>query len=266
MTTPPFNVPAISTPYGNPFGKVIGAESVVAGFVPTDIASLFLWLDAEQGITLNGPDVAGWADQSGNGNLAFQGSASKQPFFNSTGIGSKPSVAFDASTFENMEVPDSPSIDITSSFTFYVVCNALSDAEAHFISRNQNLGYRWRLITGFKSAVIISDDGVGFEQEISPGSISSATDVILEVHYQVGGTVNFTQNGVALGGAQVNALSGVFSNSAILFIGSITAVSSFFDGDIAQILLYSTLLSTADRNNNISYLGNRYGISTTLIP
>lgn len=54
-------------------------------------------LDAAQGITLNGSNVSGWADQSGQGNDATQGTAADQPGWISIdgNFNSQPSVSAD---------------------------------------------------------------------------------------------------------------------------------------------------------------------------
>ena len=54
-------------------------------------------LDAAQGITLNGSNAAGWADQSGNGNDVLQGTAADQPGWNATdgNLNGQPSVVAD---------------------------------------------------------------------------------------------------------------------------------------------------------------------------
>ena len=47
---------------------------------------LKLWLKHDTGITLNGSDVSGWNDQSGNDNHAAQATASRQPEYDSSDI------------------------------------------------------------------------------------------------------------------------------------------------------------------------------------
>lgn len=60
---------------------------VYAGFQPTDIPGLVLWLDANDAstISLSGSDVTTWNDKSGNGNHVSQSSASLKPAYTPTG-------------------------------------------------------------------------------------------------------------------------------------------------------------------------------------
>jgi hypothetical protein len=64
-------------------------------FSPLSVASCFSWLRSDLGVTLNGTDVSGWADQSGNSNDAAQATIALQPPYNATDadFNSHPSIA-----------------------------------------------------------------------------------------------------------------------------------------------------------------------------
>jgi hypothetical protein len=69
----------------------------MALWTPAQLGSaLALWLDADDAstITLNGTDVAEWADKSGNGNHVSNGDAATQPPYLATGWNGKPTVSF----------------------------------------------------------------------------------------------------------------------------------------------------------------------------
>jgi hypothetical protein len=61
--------------------------------IPTD--GLQLWLKADAGATLNGSTVSSWADQSGNGNDAIQLDAPRQPLLVRDGLHGLPVLRFD---------------------------------------------------------------------------------------------------------------------------------------------------------------------------
>lgn len=61
----------------------------------TSYSGMKLYLNPEAGVTLNGSTVSAWADQSGNGYSAIQGTAANQPTFVSNGIGGRPALSFD---------------------------------------------------------------------------------------------------------------------------------------------------------------------------
>lgn len=70
---------------------------------PLQLPGLRLWLDAAVGITLNGSDVAAWADRSGIGNHFSQAVEANQPAFVASGFNGgggldRPFVSFDGVT------------------------------------------------------------------------------------------------------------------------------------------------------------------------
>lgn len=77
------------------FASYYKSKKSYVPFVPTDIAGCQLWLDAGQGITLNGSNVSQWADMSGNNNHAIQNTASAQPLWVDGLLNGNPVIRFD---------------------------------------------------------------------------------------------------------------------------------------------------------------------------
>ena len=64
-------------------------------WTPSSISTA-LWLDANDSSTITiATGVSTWADKSGNGKNATQGTAANQPTYSSTGFNSKPTIQFD---------------------------------------------------------------------------------------------------------------------------------------------------------------------------
>ena len=61
--------------------------------IPTD--HLELWLKSDAGVVLNGSTVSKWEDQSGNGNDAIQTNANRQPVLVDNELNGKPVLSFD---------------------------------------------------------------------------------------------------------------------------------------------------------------------------
>lgn len=64
-------------------------------WTPRSLTNLKLWVKSDTGITLNGSNVAAWADQSGNGNNLIQGTALNQPAYVANQLNGYGSVQFD---------------------------------------------------------------------------------------------------------------------------------------------------------------------------
>jgi hypothetical protein len=52
--------------------KVRGGRSILPIYSSIPSSGLQLWLEADEGVTLNGSTVSQWTDQSGNGNNSVQ--------------------------------------------------------------------------------------------------------------------------------------------------------------------------------------------------
>lgn len=92
------------------------------GFDPRLLGTPLLWLDATRITGLNDGDaVTTWADLSGNGKHATQGTAAKQPTYRIAGVNGRPTVQFDGG--DALAVP---AIDLTgtSAVTVFLVATA----------------------------------------------------------------------------------------------------------------------------------------------
>jgi hypothetical protein len=112
-----------------------------APFLPTDVANLEIWWDAQQGITLSGADVALWADQSGNNYFATQSVAARRPFYSSSidAINDLNAIQFNNVDEEFMDIVGSNNVtkpwvaaNINNSFTMFVVTNQTTQTVGHY--------------------------------------------------------------------------------------------------------------------------------------
>lgn len=66
--------------------------------VPTGLPGCCLWLRSDLGLTVNSSNaVSQWADQTGNGNHASQGTGSQQPIWTPNSVNGLPTLNFDGS-------------------------------------------------------------------------------------------------------------------------------------------------------------------------
>ena len=66
-----------------------------SGPAPIPTAGLQLWLKADAGVTLNGSKVSRWSDQSGNNNDAIEQDGDRQPLLVRDCLNGKPTIRFD---------------------------------------------------------------------------------------------------------------------------------------------------------------------------
>lgn len=260
----PFNRPPFGSAFGNAFGSTFGLEG---GFNANAQGNLVLDLDASLGITLNGADVSAWASQSGGQNsIAVQGIAILQPTFNATGLNGEPSVTFIKADETQMGIPSNSDIDITDSFTMYVVANfpAQTGETGTLLSKNVALGYNIGINLSDQIFVECSDGTI--TGPVNSNAVAVNTDIILEIIYRVtgGGLAVFTANG-ADEGDDTHTLESIFSNSAQAFVGALDVNDFLFNGDIGRMLLYKGVLPTANRNNVIRGLGQQFGITVSTV-
>lgn len=235
-------------------------QQIPNDFDPRDLTGLALWLDASIGVTPFGGRPTRWEDQSGNGYAATQTDSTKTPGFNPLSLGGQGALFFSDffDGFMEMPVAQNSIMDLQTSFTFYTVCLVEDFNHLHtLISRNQTDGYEIRVNASDKLETFVNDGG-GAETDVSAGVVPTGSFRILEVHYDVGGTINFTLNGISIG-APTNTLTGITSNAADFFIGGFgTTPSTKWVGEIAQLIFYNRLLTTEERNRVGLYFSNRF--------
>lgn len=99
--------------------------------MPTDIGGLVLWLRADMGTTLNGSNVAAWADQSGNGNDFSQATDARRPTL-TTGSHGKPVLSFTGTLLSNATFLQGPSFGaaLASGGELFIVTKNAADPPA----------------------------------------------------------------------------------------------------------------------------------------
>ena len=121
-----------------PFAYFASGE---APFLPTDVANLEIWWDAQQGVTLSGTDVILWADQGGKNYFATQSSAARRPAYSSSiaAINGLNAIDFTNTSEEFFDIVGSNNVikpwveaNINNSFTMFVVTNQKTQTVGHY--------------------------------------------------------------------------------------------------------------------------------------
>lgn len=229
-----------------------------APWVPTALgSSLALWLRADLGVTLNGATVSAWADQSGNGRHATQGTAGKQPTYvaSTTGLNNQPSLLFSRALQTFMDT--GALATIAQPLTVLVV------ARSGTLTTGFNHLYD---ITGAGGGQRILAGSNGSKQPYAYAGASIASPTVWSdgvskaLLVQLNGASSAIYDGsiatpVASGNAGALGCGGLMIGN-----GNGAAATLGWDGGFSEIALVSGASETI-RTNLMRYAGSRYGIT-----
>jgi len=240
-----------------------------APFSPADISGLQLWLDATTGlydatsggseVTADGASVARWEDQSGNGYHVTQGTANDQPVLKTSQQNSLNIVRFDGVNdflFGSTNFP----ITGSSNRTVFTVFKRV-DGAARYIA-SWGLATSVGVFSGYSSEYYLrfSSTIKGYTNQGANGQWTLWSVV------GDGSTLNdynsyFDDGGIATSNTSSNTGATINTTATALYIGR----ASFFrlayqDGDMAEVLIYDSALSDADREAVRDYLNAKWAI------
>jgi hypothetical protein len=221
--------------------------------LPTDIGGLLLWLKADAGVyndagsnlATDTQTVQQWNDQSGNNNHVSQATSSFRPTKQDAEINGKPVVRFDGS--DNF-MKTSGALG-GGNLSIFLVANVAGNTQA-VLAQNT---------PGF----IIRRDAVWEDDQQAQFAISIFTGV-----YDIGSFIfNFT--GDAFDTYQNGTLDGNTTSASAVVHSAIIAVGAydsgipqwFLNGDVAEVIVYDSALSTLNRQEIEWYLAEKYAIS-----
>ena len=244
-------------PYDHPYrwdGTEVGGQKL---WRPDELgADLTLWLDAEDtaSITLNGSNVAQWDDKSGNGRNVSQATATNQPTYSATGMLGKPAVVFDGTDdfMSLLDFDNAVSLALIgsggSALAPLIAGAAPASSTPVWNVNGANVEYRGRTNTTGRAASLggsVNDFSIGF---ISLDAANS--EVMLSGN---GGTQTSFSQTINSADTTINTLGRDFQGAA-----------QFANGRIAEIVVASSVLSTADRQKLEGYLAWKWGLVADL--
>lgn len=275
----PASPPSISVTPANPY-KAIADTPVSTGAVATaylqidantanvlNIANKMLWLKADNGVTSVSSNVSNWQDNSGNLSDAAQATGTNQPTVVASAINGLPAINFNG-TSQYFQMPAGlanfsagatgfliaqPAASFTSARTFFDIGNSASDDIA--LAQTTSTALQLTAYNG-PSASTVS----------SPSAISSGYQMFEFTHNgptgangQPANSANIMTQGIRNWLGPVNSLNNITRSAN--FIGQKYNATNLFSGKIAEMLLFSSPLSNADRVSVEWYLTNRYGLT-----
>jgi hypothetical protein len=221
------------------------------GFIP--VGSPILWLKADTLALSNGDPVASWTDQSGQNNHAAQGTEGRKPEYvaSTATLNNLPSVLFVRANVDQMFF--ATFTNAASDYTFFFACdptlgtslvNCLFDTTTGRLALS--MGKSATDIEYWDVAAQGTKDGVDEPQVVTYSLKAPNLGAIYKNSDALDTGLDYTQR--AIGGAVVT-LGGYINDAAN------------FQGNIAEVIVYNSALSDADRNLNIDGLKTKYGIT-----
>jgi hypothetical protein len=234
--------------------------------LPTQISGCSLWLDGADSTTMfqdtagtslvtsNGQTVRRWNDKSGRGCNATQ--SGNAPTWNSAGY-----TTFASASAQNLRLPDStlPSSAVTGTYSLFAVMRPTTSGGNLTILCSGSSG------TNQFNALQIGGDrrlmNLWFNNDVGGGTVPLNAFSIASAVY------TGASRSVLLTGSNVNTTNstgwaGTISNNVI---GLESATNNWpFNGDIAELIVYPTALSTTQRQQLEGYLAWKWGIQSSL--
>lgn len=249
-----------------------GYSDISAAYAQIDssLPSAKLWLRASSGVSTDSgslPLVNSWQDISNSGNNAFA-AGSGRPLLNDNSLNGFPTISFDGSTqscsFPSLSLPGNLGYGIS----LFVVARPRSlEAGSCILNLHDSTGKTISLEVAASGSYgqlgIYNGTNWTYAQSINPLS---------ENHYQLleaiqtvspSSTGTFYVNGASGSASGMTAVSNVIWNGGAL--GCANSGGNYFQGDIAEAILFPTALTDSQRQNIEAYLIQKYQL-LSLIP
>ena len=237
----------------------LGSFSIIAQTGPGGVGNStnnVFWLDGNLVTVGTHPNITAWTDQSGNGNNFSQATSTKQPtVVNYTAF---KGVRFDGGDWLNTAGIGALNTNTHSQFIVYNGNRANHTGmlyENSFTQSNQ-LIRTFRTSDGNVRSWVLNSTG-GIVANITTNS--SAFQMVSSVWDGNAQTFNSFKNGTSIG-SQVGANAsptGNYKNS----IGAAQNGAYPFTGDMGEVIVYNTVLNSAQRTIIDNYLASKYSIA-----
>lgn len=215
-------------------------------FQPNYVPNCVLWLRADLGITQSGGVVSNWADQSGSG-YNFTATLTARPAYTASGINSLPTLTFDgALTSMGMT-----GFTLAQPYTVFMVIKLVSGTSLYPTALSDTSGNLVVSSFGANQRNIY----IGGTQIVSYGHLDTGVPELISF---IGNGATNSQ--VPIGHAP--QIGGVVAVGTKLYVGAFTTSGAqyIWRGQISEILVYSTALTSYNANTVTQYLCSRYNL------
>lgn len=250
--------------------RLATAQTLTQNSVVKDIADLMVWYETSMESSFlfseekNGSTISVWYDNSSNPQKtnATQSTSDYKPiFYENIFNGSIPAIRFDG-------IDDYLSTDLSllvgASYTVFVVEQRRSSASSMmFIAGSANSSSPTNIQLGYASNTSITQahsNTAALTSTYTVSSYSSATPTIHTFWFSTSGGQKYWANGGSSTDADKSSMTTAITSYASSSIGRY-ASSNFFNGDIAEIIIFKRALQTQERQMVETYLSQKYQIT-----
>lgn len=230
------------------------------------LTNLKLWLRGDKGVTEISGGVSAWVDQSGNFNNPVQTIAGRRPIVVPDAVNGKTALRFDGAD-DSMIAAHSSSLAITGDISSFFVVK-YDDYTGYNVAwaktqSNQPGPTDFYTLPVSGRPQVFRGNGVG--GAATPGVLAANAGEYAIVGFDhAGTTLRHYLNGDWNGDAQNTAARA--DTGRPLYIGTRDDQFTRMKGEIAEIIIYDSALSDADRAQVHNYLSQRYGITLVVNP
>ena len=215
-------------------------------FIPQTIPGLVSWLKADSISAMDGSVITNWAD-SFNSNTMIG-----RAVYHTNRLNGFPALSFDGT---NQHFAGTNFLVLGSNYTIFIVASKASTrsaTELSLLNGSNPTYYAYRDVNFHHNFFTSSWQGAnsGTGTAAVPDTKALAIESFLSGTH---GTFQFI-NGVC--GGETGPAS--YSVSGRIVIGAQSPTSSFYDGDIAEVLIYTNTLSSDDHSVVVKYLLQKY--------
>ncbi len=230
-------------------------------FVPTLLSGCIFWLRADIGITIGtgsaNTGVSGWKDQSGSGNDAAQATPANQPVYTPNAMNGLPALRMTAANAQWMS---------TAAFTVGAAATLIAAVQP---VASPQASYARLMEQDYSSTYFLGCDSVGSSYKLivntntppygvaGGGTITSGAPTIVTGKY-ASPTGSLYVNGALVASDTFTAPTP--TSQPLLISKDHAAAGEYWDGYIAELLIYNRALTKNEFTQVHRYLGARYSI------
>lgn len=257
------------------FGRIgasfrIGQRPYIPLVVPT--TDLQIWYNGDKSNTTNfnvaptnGADISQWKDISGTGhNLNQSGNASNKPQWYSNVLNGLGVVRFNGvgqGTTESLNINPISWMRNLSGFTMFVIAAARTTGSAQTVTTTDTSGFKI-FHNGSYWGVAASGGSLLTTAPVIAGQFDILAFVFDGTKSDNAGRLRFRHNREWESGTYTGTVGTATSNTSTYFyIGTNeTNNGNYFQGDVAEVLMFTRTLSESELQNIENYITNHWGV------